>query len=44
MAFEGDSSVVFFDGNYSEYEEDRKKRLGKDADQPHRLKFRKLTR
>ena len=39
MAFEGDSSVVFFDGNYSEYEEDRKKRLGKDADQPHRLKF-----
>ena len=44
MAFEGDSSVVFFDGNYSEYEEDRKKRLGKDADQTHRLKFRKLTR
>ena len=44
MAFEGDSSVVFFDGNYSEYEGDRKKRLGKDADQPHRLKFRKLTR
>ena len=44
MAFEGDSSVVFFDGNYSEYEEARKKRLGKDADQPHRLKFRKLTR
>ena len=44
LAFEGDSSVVFFDGNYSEYEADRKKRLGKDADQPHRLKFRKLTR
>lgn len=44
MAFEGDSSVVFFDGNYSEYEEDRKRRLGKDADQPHRIKFRKLTR
>ncbi|MDR3042863.1 MAG: energy-dependent translational throttle protein EttA [Desulfovibrio sp.] len=44
LAFEGDSSVVFFDGNYSEYEEDRKKRLGKDADQPHRIKFRKLTR
>ena len=43
LAFEGDSSV-FFDGNYSEYEADRKKRLGKDADQPHRLKFRKLTR
>ena len=44
LAFEGDSSVVFFDGNYSEYEADRRKRLGKDADQPHRLKFRKLTR
>ena len=44
LAFEGDSSVVFFDGNYSEYEEDRRKRLGKDADQPHRLKFRRLTR
>ncbi|MEG2139772.1 MAG: energy-dependent translational throttle protein EttA [Bilophila sp.] len=44
LAFEGDSSVVFYDGNYSEYEADRKKRLGKDADQPHRLKFRKLTR
>ena len=44
MAFEGDSQVLFFDGNYSEYEEDRKKRLGKDADQPHRAKFRKLTR
>ncbi|MGJ3522985.1 energy-dependent translational throttle protein EttA [Nitratidesulfovibrio sp. D1] len=44
LAFEGDSSVVFFDGNYSEYEEDRKKRLGKDAEQPHRIKFRKLTR
>ena len=44
LAFEGDSSVVFFDGNYSEYEADRKKRLGKDADQPHRVKVRKLTR
>lgn len=44
LAFEGDSSVVFFDGNYSEYEEDRKKRLGKDADTPHKIKFRKLTR
>ncbi len=44
MAFEGDSGVVFFDGNYSEYEADRKKRLGKDADTPHRIKFRKLTR
>ena len=44
LAFEGDSTVNFFDGNYTEYEEDRKKRLGKDADQPHRVKFRKLTR
>lgn len=44
MAFEGDSKVNFFDGNYTEYEEDRKKRLGKEADQPHRVKFRKLTR
>ena len=44
MAFEGDSSVVFFDGNYSEYEADRKKRLGKEADTPRRIKFRKLTR
>ena len=44
LAFEGDSSVCFFDGNYSDYEADRKKRLGKDADQPHRIKFRKLTR
>jgi ATPase subunit of ABC transporter with duplicated ATPase domains len=44
LAFEGDSSVTFFDGNYTEYEADRKKRLGKDADQPHRVKFRKLTR
>ncbi|MDR0827780.1 MAG: energy-dependent translational throttle protein EttA, partial [Desulfovibrio sp.] len=44
LAFEGDSSVAFFDGNYSEYEEDRKKRLGKEAEQPRRPKFRKLTR
>jgi len=44
LAFEGDSSVTFFDGNYSEYEEDKKKRLGKEAEQPHRAKFRKLTR
>ncbi|MDR0338847.1 MAG: energy-dependent translational throttle protein EttA [Desulfovibrio sp.] len=44
LAFEGDSNVSFFDGNYTEYEADRKKRLGKDADQPHRAKFRKLTR
>ena len=44
MAFEGDSSVVFYEGNYTDYEEDRKKRFGKDADTPHRIKFRKLTR
>ncbi len=44
LAFEGDSTVTFFDGNYSEYEADRKKRLGKGADTPTRVKFRKLTR
>jgi ATPase subunit of ABC transporter with duplicated ATPase domains len=44
LAFEGDSKVEFFDGNYSEYEADRKRRLGHDADQPHRLKYRSLTR
>jgi len=44
LAFEGDSSVRWFEGNYSEYEEDRKKRLGKAADQPHRMKYRHLTR
>ena len=44
MAFEGDSSVVFYEGNYTDYEVDRKKRLGKDADTPHRIKYRKLTR
>jgi energy-dependent translational throttle protein EttA len=44
LAFEGDSKVVFFDGNYTEYEEDRRKRLGADADQPHRIKYRHLTR
>jgi ATP-binding cassette ChvD family protein len=44
LAFEGDSRVVWFDGNYSEYEADRKKRLGKDAEQPHRIRYRKLTR
>ncbi len=44
LAFEGDSHVEYFDGNYSEYEEDRKRRLGHDADQPHRLKYRSLTR
>jgi energy-dependent translational throttle protein EttA len=44
LAFEGDSKVAFFDGNYSEYEADRKARLGADADQPHRIKYRHLTR
>ncbi len=44
LAFEGDSKVEYFDGNYSEYEEDRKRRLGHDADQPHRIKYRSLTR
>jgi ATPase subunit of ABC transporter with duplicated ATPase domains len=44
LAFEGDSEVVFFDGNYSQYEEDRRKRLGVEADQPHRIKYRRLTR
>ena len=44
LAFENDSQIDFFDGNYTEYEEDLKKRLGKDAAQPHRAKFRKFTR
>jgi ATPase subunit of ABC transporter with duplicated ATPase domains len=43
LAFEGDSRVVWFEGNYQEYETDRHKRLGTDADQPHRIKYRKLT-
>jgi len=44
LAFEGESKVAFFDGNFTEYEEDRKKRLGAAADQPHRIKYRHLTR
>ena len=44
LAFEGDSKVVWFEGNYSDYEADRKMRLGKDADQPHRIKYRSMTR
>ncbi|MEJ2698924.1 MAG: energy-dependent translational throttle protein EttA, partial [Desulfuromonadales bacterium] len=44
LAFEGDSKVVWFEGNYSEYEEDKKKRLGAEADRPHRIKYRQLTR
>ncbi len=44
LAFEGDSEVVWFEGNYQDYEADRKRRLGALADQPHRVKYRKLTR
>jgi ATP-binding cassette ChvD family protein len=43
LAFEGDSRVVWHEGNYQEYEADRKKRLGAEADQPHRIKYKKLT-
>jgi len=44
LAFEGDSQVVWFEGNYSDYEKDRKARLGSEADQPHRIRYRQLTR
>jgi ATPase subunit of ABC transporter with duplicated ATPase domains len=44
LAFEGDSHVEWFEGNYQDYEADRKRRLGAEADQPHRIKYRKLTR
>jgi ATPase subunit of ABC transporter with duplicated ATPase domains len=44
LAFEGDSQVVFFNGNWSEYEIDRKRRLGADASVPRRIKYRQLTR
>jgi len=44
LAFEGDSRVFWFDGNYTEYEEDKKKRLGEAAAQPHRIRYRQLTR
>ena len=44
LAFEGNSEVIYFDGNYSQYEADRKRRLGADADQPHRIKYRQFTR
>ena len=44
MAFESDSQVFWFDGNYSDYEEDRRKRLGAGADRPHRMSYRRLTR
>ena len=44
LAFEGDSKVIWFDGNYSDYEADRKARMGDEADRPHRIKYRQLTR
>jgi len=44
LAFEGNSLVVWFEGNYSDYEKDKKRRLGAEADQPHRIKYRQLTR
>ncbi len=44
LAFEGDSKVVWFEGNYQDYEADRRKRLGAEADQPHRIKYKPLTR
>jgi ATP-binding cassette ChvD family protein len=44
LAFEGDSQVYFYEGNYHEYEADKKRRLGADADQPHRIRYRKLIR
>ncbi len=44
LAFEGNSTVTWFEGNYSEYEEDRRRRLGAEADRPHRITYRKLTR
>ena len=44
LAFEGDSRAVWFEGNYSDYEADRRKRLGKEADRPRRMRYRRLTR
>ena len=44
LAFEGDSQVVWFEGNYEDYEADRKRRLGAEADQPHRIKYKPLKR
>ncbi len=44
LAFEGDSEVVWFEGNFSDYEKDRRQRIGGDADQPHRIKYKPLTR
>jgi ATPase subunit of ABC transporter with duplicated ATPase domains len=44
LAFEGDSQVTWFDGNFSDYEANKRKRLGLEADQPHRIKYKPLTR
>ena len=44
LAFEGDSQVIYFEGNYEEYEADKKRRLGADADQPHRIKYKPISR
>ena len=44
LAFEGDSRAVWFNGNYSDYEEDRRQRLGEAADQPHRIKYKPLPK
>ncbi|OLE65211.1 MAG: energy-dependent translational throttle protein EttA [Acidobacteria bacterium 13_1_20CM_2_68_14] len=44
LAFEGDSQVVWFEGNYQDYQADRRRRMGAEADQPHRIKYRRLTR
>jgi ATPase subunit of ABC transporter with duplicated ATPase domains len=44
LAFEGDSQVVWFEGNYQDYEADRHRRLGAEADQPHRIRYKPLTR
>jgi ATPase subunit of ABC transporter with duplicated ATPase domains len=43
LVFEGDSRVRWVEGNYHDYEEDRKRRLGADAEQPHRIRYRKLS-
>ena len=43
LAFEGDSEVVLFAGNYADYEEDRKRRLGTDAGNPHRIRYKRLS-
>lgn len=44
LAFEGNSQIVFFEGNYAEYEQDKKRRLGAEAEQPHRIKYKPITR